>query len=131
MAPTVSLDHGNSAQVLELCQKRLATQDPSLQSAVRFSALATAFLSSNTGSQTYGSVAVSGGERFVRKVPLLYFLLRAAEKNNAQALGRDSRGRVRCEREYQAVTDCCNCSHDGVCGTVYSSTLSPLLFFLN
>lgn len=62
-----------------MCQRRLSSADPTLKSAVRFSALATAFLSSNS-SQMYGNVSVSGGEKYSRKTALIYFLLRTGEK---------------------------------------------------
>lgn len=69
----------NAPAILDSCQKRLRSSDPSLQSAVRFSALATAFLGSS--GQIYGNVRVNGGEGFTRKAALIYFLLRVSEKS--------------------------------------------------
>lgn len=84
LSPTVALTSPDGARgaVVELCQRRLAVNDPSLQKAVRFSALAAAFLSLNeqVTSKEYGSVVVVGGERYRHKVSLLYFLLRVSEK---------------------------------------------------
>lgn len=74
----MSTSNSNSPAILESCQKRLKAADPSLQSAVRFSALATAFLGAN--GQVYGNVRVSGGEAYTRKAALVYFLMRVAEK---------------------------------------------------
>lgn len=56
--------------------------DPTLQTAVRFSALSTAFLGAN--GQVYGNVRVSGGEAYSRKAALVYFLLRVAEKSGGK-----------------------------------------------
>lgn len=72
--------NSNSPAILESCQKRLKSTDPSLQTAIRFSALATAFLGAN--GQFYGNVRVTGGEACTRKAALVYFLLRVAEKTS-------------------------------------------------
>lgn len=74
----MSTSNSNSPAILESCQKRLKSADPSLQSVIRFSALATAFLGAN--GQVYGNVRVSGGEAYTRKAALVYFLMRVAEK---------------------------------------------------
>lgn len=79
--------NSNSPAILESCQKRLKSSDPSLQTAVRFSALATAFLGSS--GQTYGNVRVSGGEAYSRKAALIYFLLRVAEKSGLKPNDKD------------------------------------------
>ena len=83
----MSTSNSNSPAILESCQKRLKSADPSLQSAVRFSALATAFLGSN--GQTYGNVQVAGGEAYTRKAALVYFLFRAAEKSGLKPSDKD------------------------------------------
>jgi len=74
----MSTSNSNSPAILESCQKRLKSTDPSLQTAVRFSALSTAFLGAN--GQVYGNVRVTGGEAYSRKAALVYFLTRVAEK---------------------------------------------------
>ena len=79
----MSTSNSNSHAILEVCQKRLSANDKSLQTSVRFSALATAFLGSSTPGeegQIYGNVRVIGGERYNRKGALIYFLMRLAEK---------------------------------------------------
>lgn len=78
------ISNSNSPAILESCQKRLKSADPSLQTAVRFSALATAFLGAN--GQVYGNVRVTGGEAYSRKAALVYFLMRVAEKAGGKAL---------------------------------------------
>lgn len=79
--------NSNSPAILESCQKRLKSSDPSLQSSIRFSALATAFLGSN--GQTYGNVRISGGEVYSRKAALIYFLLRVSEKSGLKLNEKD------------------------------------------
>ena len=74
----MSTSNSNSPAILESCQKRLKSADPSLQTAVRFSALSTAFLDAN--GQVYRNFRVTGGEAYSRKAALVYFLLRVAEK---------------------------------------------------
>lgn len=81
----MSTSNSNSYAILEVCQKRLSVNDKSLQTSVRFSALATAFLGSSIATadgqvQVYGNVRVVGGERYNRKGALIYFLMRVAEK---------------------------------------------------
>ena len=71
--------NSNAPAILDACQKRLKSLDSTLQSAVRFSALATAFLASN--GSVYGNVRVTGGDEFARKAALIYFLLRVGEKS--------------------------------------------------
>lgn len=83
----MSTSNSNSPAILESCQKRLKSADPSLQSAVRFSALATAFLGSS--SQSYGNVRVIGGDAYTRKAALLYFLSRVAEKSGLKPNDKD------------------------------------------
>lgn len=74
MSPIVNLDGGNVNLVLELCSKRLS---PS--AAGRFLPLASAFLNSTAPGSP---VLVMGAEKYTRKLPLLYFLLRVAEKKS-------------------------------------------------
>lgn len=83
----MSTSNSNSPAILETCQKRLRSADPSLQSAVRFSALATAFLGSS--GQTYGNVRVTGGEAYTRKAALIYFLSRVGEKSGLKPGSND------------------------------------------
>lgn len=78
LKPLMSTSNSNSPAILESCQKRLKSSDPSLQTAVRFSALANAFLGAD--GQVYGNVRVTGGESYTRKAALVYFLMRVAEK---------------------------------------------------
>lgn len=87
LRPLMNVSNSNAPAILDACQKRLKFSDPSLQSAVRFSALATAFLGSN--GQVYGNVRVIGGEGFTRKATLVYFLLRVAEKSGNKPLNID------------------------------------------
>jgi hypothetical protein len=78
MNTVIPLETQNISIVLDLCQRKMSSQ-----SSARFLPLAQAFL--NPSGAAANGLVVVGSERFGRKLQLLYFLMRVAEKNSSNA----------------------------------------------
>ncbi len=81
MNTVVALEPQNASIVIDLCQRRMSPQ-----ASARFIALAQAFLNPNSAASN--GLIVTGSERFSRKLQLLYFLMRVAEKNASTSNGQ-------------------------------------------
>lgn len=81
MNTIVPLEPHNAPTVLDLCQRRLSPQ-----AASRFLPLARAFLDPSAAAAS--GLVIGGGELFSRKLQLLYFLMRVAERSNSSPSGQ-------------------------------------------